>query len=100
MRGYRLQAIEDHHRICQLYLQILGKEALAILRDESDLRSSAIPSLISAVSSWHRLVLGEATERIEASGADPDARQPDYSKLTDEELETLDRLGEKLYGGG
>ncbi len=100
MQGYRLQALEDHHRICRLYLQILSKKAVDVLRGEDHVPSGALPGLIGAVSSWHRLVLGQATERLETAAADPDQHQPDYSRLTDEEIEFLDRLGERLYGEG
>jgi len=97
MQGYRLESVEAHHRICAMYLQILSKKGLDLLRGEDDIRPSTLPALISAVSHWHRLVLGESTEKLEMA-EDPDERVADYSQLDDQEITQLDDLLRKVYG--
>ena len=56
-------------------------------------------SLFNVATTLSRLTLGEPSERLETT-AEGEERQPDYSRLTDEEIELLDRIGAKLYGGG
>ncbi len=97
MRKYRDEMIETHHKIARLGENVLATKLYDVLRGEDYIPASALPGLINAVTNLHRLTLGEATERVEQQTGDQS--EFDYSQLTDEELDLLIRIGEKLYGG-
>lgn len=89
--------IDDHLKIVTLGLNVGAKELYAIARGEKSFPASQLPSLITAVTNLHRLTLGHAMSRAETTTGSAEG-MPDYSQLTDEELDQLAAIGEKLYG--
>lgn len=102
-RSLRLQAEREKQLDAHLTLSKLGTKAASqklwrILQDGGEIPAGSLPSLMTASVQIGRLALGEATERTETQAAED--RPPDFSRLTYEEIVTLDEIRKKLHDGG
>ncbi len=98
MQQDRIEMLDSHTKISKLGLNLAAKILYDCHRGESYFPPSGLPTLINSITSLHRLTLGEATERVETTG-DRDQPLPDFSRLSDEEIDQMNELADKLYGG-
>ncbi len=92
----REQMFEDHWRAAKMVMNGVLLKANEWQRDPASMPNGVVPGALTSSANLMRLTMGEATTRSE--DATPQHQMPDYSQLTDKELDQLAAIGEKLYG--
>ncbi len=99
MEQFRSEMIENHHRLGRMGENVVAQKLLAWLRDPDGVPNGQVVHLLQVATTLSRMTLGEPSERLETIG-DADQARPDYSMLSDEEVDFLHSIGLKLFGGG
>lgn len=88
------QIKRDHLRVLKKARRVAEKKIDALLEHPEQLTTFGAARLLFAAVTAERLAIGEATERVDGTGA------WDLSKLSPEELEALEELRSKAQGEG
>ena len=98
LQEHRRSTLDTHLKLARNGLAAVNNRFREYLEGSERIPNTAIPSMLSTLTTLQRLTVGEATSRTEDTGKN--VRRPDYSQLSDEEVAFLDDIGEKLYGDG
>ena len=92
MAGGHLRALGKVRFLCERNIDRLLKECQGREGKGASLSPREIVSMLDRCVHYERLIMGEATERVD------EAKRPDLSRLSDDDLERLAEIEQKMYG--